>query len=176
MNKLKKAVIAVLLISCCVSLTGCKMGEAILFGMLISNGNDSVPKDEICEYVSKHTAELSSFPYELYRETATDEASRKRFIQNTLGKDSIVKSVYQYSPEIVQFYCGGTGIVTSSTYCGFQYSEHDIPYAFEFNDIAQFEQTSEGVYEWESENRQKTFYTERIQPNWFYYYMEWNQN
>lgn len=174
MNKLKKAVIAVLLISCCVSLTGCKMGEAILFGMLILNGNDSVPKDEICEYVSKHTAELSSFPYELYRETATDEASRKRFIQNTLGKDSIVKSVYQYSPEIVQFYCGGTGIVTSSTYCGFYYSEHDIPYAFQFNDIAQFEQTSEGVYEWESENRQKTFYTERIQTNWFYYYMEWH--
>ena len=174
MNKLKKAVIAVLLISCCVSLTGCKMGEAILFGMLISNGNDSVPKDEICEYVSKHITQLSSFPYELYRETAEDEATEKRFIQNALGKDTIVKNVYRYGDGIIEFYCGGTGIVTSSTYCGFYFSENDVPNALEFSNSAQFEQTSEGVYEWRSEDRQKAFYTERIQTNWFYYYMEWH--
>ena len=174
MNKLKRAVIAVLLISCCVSLTGCKMGEAILFGMLILNGNDSVPKDEICEYVSKHITQLSSFPYELYRETAEDEATEKRFIQNALGKDTIVKHVYRYSPEIVEFYCGGSGIVTSSTYCGFYYSKQDVPFALKFENVSQLKKTSEAVYEWESEDQRKTFYTERIQPNWFYYYMEWS--
>lgn len=174
MKILKRAAAAFILLACCILLTGCRMGEAFLFGMLIANGNDSVPKDEIFEYVKGHTDQLGSFQYELYEEVKADEKSRKQFIQNALGKDTIVKHVYRYSPEIVEFYCGGSGIVTSSTYCGFYYSKQDVPFALKFENVSQLKKTSEAVYEWESEDQRKTFYTERIQPNWFYYYMEWS--
>ena len=90
-------------------------------------------------------------------------------IAQYLGDSSIVKDVHRYSDDVLCFYCGGTGLVSSSTYSGFYYSENDMPYGLEFDGYPLTE-TSEGVYEW-SEYRKESglrkIVTERICENWF---------
>ncbi len=132
--------------------------------------DDEVPKSKIIAYVTDHAAELESFPY---KEMPGNDSEAEAYIKEHLGIDTIVKDVYRSSSDILKFYCGGTGIVTSSTYSGFYYSKDDIPYAFEFSKEAVFVQNGE-KYEWKSDDGQRQFLTERIQPYWFYYYMVWN--
>ena len=133
----------------------------------------AVPEEEIAGYVSEHIDVLESFEYTTNRRFAGNE-EELAFIRDALGQDTIVKSVYRYSPDILQFYCGGSGIVTSSVYCGFYCSAKDEPFAMEFREEAQFVQTSEGVYVWKSDDNEREIYTARILPNWFYYYQRWD--
>lgn len=158
-KKIMKRSMLVLMLAACLFFSGCS--------------DDSVQKETIFEYVVKNINVLSAFPYSIYK-SSTNYETEIPFIQDVLGQDTIVKSVYQYDSSILGFYCGGTGIVTSSTYCGFYYSREDMPYAFEFESEAQFTQISDNVYEWQSEDRQRAVYTERIQPNWFWYQMIWD--
>lgn len=169
MMPMKKITLISLLLLLCLSLSGCMLMDAMVLG----GGNDSASKEKVFEYVKENTEALSSFPYDAYRKLTNDEA-KISFIQDTLGADTIVKDVYRYSPSVLQFYCGGSGIVTSSDYSGFYYSKGDEPYAFEFESEAQFTQISENAYEWQSEDQQRAVYTERIQTNWFWYRQVWD--
>lgn len=166
---MKRIMIAILLLFCCLLLSGCMLIGAMILG----GGNDSVSKEKVFEYVRENTEALSAFPYDAYRRNTNDEA-KEFFIHDALGTDTIVKDVYRYNPSVLEFYCGGTGNVTSSTSGGFYYSREDMPYAFEFESEAQFTQISDDVYEWKSEDRQKAVYTERIQTNWFWYRQIWD--
>ena len=150
-----------------------KIMLALLMAICLNSNNDCVPKERVFEYVAENISVLSTFPYDTYIGSTNDETSIA-FIQDVLGQDTIVKDVYQYSPSILQFYCGGTGIVASSTYSGFYYSEDDVPYAFEFESEAQFTRISDDVYEWQSDDCERAVYTERILPYWFWYQQVWN--
>ncbi|MDI9505929.1 MAG: hypothetical protein QM271_07460 [Bacillota bacterium] len=140
---------------------------------IFEQSDDSQSKEDICQYVKEHVEDLSGFPYLTYQMIWSDE-KKQLFIEDDLGIDTIVKNVYRYNQDILKFYCGGTGIVTSSTYSGFYFSKKDVPFALEFEEEAQFTQTGDGMYEWESEDGQKQVITERILPNWFYYYLRWD--
>ena len=172
MGRAKKFLIILLLFVCCLSLSGCD----IIYALILSGGDDSVPKEGIIQYVTENVTALESFPYESYMSITTgketSDRAKKAFIRKELGQNTIVKNVYIYNSGIVDFFCGGTGNVVSSTYCGFYYSESDEPFAFEFEKEANLSKTSEGVYEWDN-NKGKAIYTERILPKWFYYYLVW---
>ena len=169
MKTITKTIAVLLLSALAISLSGCGAPSALI----LSGGDDSVPKDKVKEYVAEHVEKLSAFPYEAYLETKDDSKAGKQFIRDALGRDTIVRSVYRYQDGVVDFYCGGAGNVSASIYSGFFYSENDEPHAFEFENEAQFMQTSDGVYEWESPDSRHAFYAERILPGWFYYRMRW---
>ncbi len=172
LKNIKKRLVLLLLVACCLSLSGCVM----VGGLILAGGNDLVPKEEIIVYVQEHEEELSSFPYESYAKEfdySYKDDKKAQYFRNLLGRDTIVQDARRYNADILQFYCGGSGNVTASTYCGFYYSEKDEPFAFEFKSEARFAQTAEGVYEWKSEDQGRSLYTERILPNWFYYYQVW---
>ena len=169
MNTMRKMLLVLLLV-CCLSLSGCMLMGAMILG----GDNDAVSKEEIYTYVAQNSEALGAFPYEAYQRDVNAGKSEAAVIAELLGQDTIIKSVVQYSPDVLQFYCGGSGNVTSSVYCGFYYSEKDTPCAFEFEREAQLTPTSEGAYEWRSADQQRAFVTERIEPKWFWYYQLWN--
>ena len=170
MNAMRKTLLVLLLFACCLSLSGCMLMGAMILG----GDSDAVSKEEIYTYVAKNSEALGTFPYEAYQMNVNAGKSEAAVIAAVLGQDTIVKSVDRCDLDVLQFYCGGSGNATSSTYCGFYYSEKDIPCAFEFEQEAQLTQTSEGAYEWRSADQQRAFATERIEPKWFWYYQMWN--
>ena len=141
----------------CAVLTGCGLFD------------DEVSRDRIMEYVRKNHEILESIAE---GGIPGEKADREALIRDRLGSRTIVKSLYRYSDNHIDFYCGGAGLVTSSTYSGFYFSADDSPFALEFpsNELAE---TSPGVYEWKSDTGEAIL-TERIMPNWFYYHMVWN--
>lgn len=131
--------------------------------------NDDVPRKQIIEYVRQNHEELES----MINDGIPDEkTAQEALILDRLGERSIVKSIRKYGDSKTDFYCGGTGLATNSTYSGFYFSANDTPFALEFpsNELVE---TSSGVYEWKSNTGEKII-TERIIPNWFYYHMVWN--
>ena len=154
---LRKSVLLLLSVfAFCVVLTGCR-----LF-------NDDVSRERILEYVNNNHEILESITED---EIPSDRSERKSWIVDRLGGQTIVRSVYRYNDNNIDFYCGGTGLATDSTYSGFYYSADDTPFALEFPSDELVE-TSAGVYEWKS-NTGEEIITERIIPNWFYYHMVW---
>ena len=130
--------------------------------------NDDVSRDRIIEYVRENREILESV---IEDEIPREDAELESWIHERLGKQTIVKSIYRYNDNNIDFYCGGTGLATNSTYSGFYYSADDTPFALEFpsNELTEI---SPGVFEWKSSTGE-AITTERIMPNWFYYYMEW---
>ena len=143
----------------------------ILCAVLIGCGpfNDDVSRDRIIEYVTNNHETLEAIAED---EIPNENAELESWIRDRLGKQTIVKSVYRFNNNIIDFYCGGTGLATNSTYSGFYYSADNTPFALEFPSDELVE-TSSGVYEWKS-NTGEEILTERIIPNWFYYHMVWN--
>lgn len=77
----------------------------------IMSSDDSVPKEEIIEFVNEHKDEL-------------EECAENGDFYLFEGK-GIVKSVYE-TENYTQFSCGGRGMATGfSYYCGFFYSEEN---------------------------------------------------
>ena len=152
----KKILLLIGILSFCAVLTGCRLV------------NDDVSSDRIFEYVSQNHEVLESIAQD---EIPKDNIEENALIRDRLGNRTIVKSIYRYNDNIVDFYCGGTGLATNSTYSGFYYSADDTPFALEFpsNELVE---TSPGVYEWKN-NTGEAITTERIMPNWFYYHMVW---
>lgn len=140
---------------------------SILLAALCGCGllDDDVPRETIFAYVAEKHESLETF---LEGELPNSQASEEASIRNVLGRKTIVKSVYRYNDNILEFYCGGTGLSVSSTYSGFYYSADDTPFGFELNSH-ELKETSPGVFEWESSG--DGIITERILPHWFYYHL-----
>ena len=153
----KRVVFLVSIFVFCAVLTGC--------GLF----NDNVSKDRIIEYVTNNHEILEVITED---EIPSEQAELESWIRNCLGKQTIVKSVYRYNDNVIDFYCGGTGLATNSTYSGFYYSADNTPFALVFPSDKLVE-TSSGIFEWKS-NTGEEIITERIMPNWFYYHMVWN--
>ena len=154
---MKKLVFLIVgLFSCCVVLTGC--------GLF----NDDVSREQIFEYVRKNHEILEYIAKDIL---LSENAEEEIMIRDRLGIRTIVKNIYRYNDNNIDFYCGGTGLATNSAYSGFYYSADDTPFALEFpsNELTE---TSPGVFEWKSSTGE-AITTERIMTNWFYYYMEW---
>lgn len=150
--------------------TGLFAAAVILCTFLTGCGlfSDDVSKEQIAEYVSQNREKLTTMAES---EIPLEKEERETLICDSLGKRTIVKGIYRFNDRVVDFYCGGTGSATSSTYSGFYYSADDAPFALEFP-TNELREVSSGVYEWKGDSGQ-SIVTERIMPNWFYYHMIW---
>jgi len=155
---MKKSVAILVLILCTVSLSGC--------GLLF---NDSVPRNKIFAYVNDNHELLEAFPY---TEMPKGHQEKKDFIINYLGNKTIVKSVYAYNENILEFYCGGSGLATGSRTTGFYFSKDDTPFALEF-DRHELVEIETGVFEWQNEDGKHKIHIEKIRDNWYYYTMDY---
>lgn len=146
---------AVLILS---TFSACQSAEeafsALAFLGMIMASDDSVPKDEIIEFVNEHQDEL-------------EVCAEKDDFSEFEGR-GIVKSVYE-SETYTEFYCGGWGLAGgSSYYCGFFYSPYDSATA-KWPHLTGKPEGNEFVYEEVgSDNR---FYSEKI-IDCFYYFEE----
>ena len=75
--------------------------------------------------------------------------------------------VYYYSDGMVEFCTSSFGLVPSTTYKGFYYSEDDEPHGFQ-NVPVEFVKSETGWSGAESEG-DNTQYTERIATHWYWY-------
>ena len=141
----------------------------LLLGLCACNlFSDDVSRETIFSYVKENQALLEEC---ILQDAPRNNLGKPVYDTEMLGRRTIVKSMYAYTDSVIQFYCGGTGLSTNSTYSGFYYSADDTPYAMEFP-TDELEETSPGVFEWRS-NTGEEIITERILPCWFYYHMIW---
>ena len=110
--KLKKAVCVFLVFLIACSFSACQWVEdtvgVFVIMMSIWSSDDSVPKEDIIEFVNEHQSELKNC-----------EASGDFSSFEGLG---IVKNVSEHH-NCIDFYCGGKGMAAGySYYCGFFYS------------------------------------------------------
>lgn len=125
--------------------------------------------EEISEYVLDNIEDLDK----LIEDNSGFEKSVFFDYKDYLGQGTIVESAYSYSIKIIQFDCGGSGLVSDSKDYGFYYSKDDTTYGMEFD---KYRQTTEedGSVTYHSDDGISYLNTKRISPNWFYYYMEWH--
>jgi len=67
----------------------------------------------------------------------------------------------------VDFYCSGSGLVSSSIYYGFYYVNPDEPLGFQATRV-KLEADGDG-WKWEETNGDNYYYTEKIIDHWYYY-------
>lgn len=78
----------------------------------------------------------------------------------------------KFKDEAIDFYCGGSGMGSETSYYGFYYSENDEPIGMfgGTNISGSFELTPEGNgYIYREENSDNSFYTEKIISGFYYY-------
>ena len=143
--------------------------RAMLYLLIKLNAqlDDSTSEEDVSAYVIAHEEQLAQIAT-----TVTTRFDDEIF--SILGEDTLVKSVSRRSPQIVDFYCGGTGMLSHTTYIGFYYSADDVPYANEFSTMAEFTDEGNGVFSWADEESGYSFRTVRILPHWFYYHEKWD--
>jgi hypothetical protein len=161
--------VAAIIYFVCVFLAGC--GPSWL--------DDTVPRDKIFSYVNANYELLENFPYNEIQEidysSDSYEINQKKeinIIRKNLANDTIVKSVFAYNENIIQYYCGGSGFVGGSTYTGFYFSKNDTPFALEF-DGCELTEIQSDVFEWQNEDGSHKIHTEKIRDNWYYYRMDY---
>ncbi len=151
MRTLKKAVCILSVVLILLSFT--VFSALAFFGMIMAS-DDSVPKDEIIEFVNEHKDEL-------------EECAENYDFSEFEGR-GIVKSVYE-SGTYTEFSCGGRGLAGgSSYYCGFFYSPYDSRSA-KWNGLPMHSYGDGFLYA--EEFGDNKFYCEKI-FDCFYYYEE----
>ena len=131
--------------------------------------NDDVPKERIISFVAENQEKLNAYVENLPEDSEALEA----VFRKQVGRRTIVESIDPYGDGILDFYCGGTGLSTNSTYSGFYWSESDTPFTFEFHAEDQLKETEPGVFFWNSGGGEE-IRAERILPCWFWYHIVWN--
>ena len=76
-------------------------------------------------------------------------------------------SKYANRPDMVEFSCWGKGLVPSSTYIGFNYSENDEPIPFQ-GVMQELVESGRG-WVWQQPESDNHGYTEKIMDNWYYF-------
>ena len=80
-----------------------------------------------------------------------------------------IKDVYSSEKgSYIEFYCGGTGLASSSSYYGFYFSPDDVPLAVAVIPTEKLVPQDDG-YGYNEPKGDNKYYTERILENWFYY-------
>ena len=116
-----------------------------------------------------------------------DQKNRYRPLENevlgrALALDGVLEIAYHTGQapfgedtggDIVEYYCGGTGILDSTTYAGFYFSPEDVPCNLMSRE-GPLEELAPGQYEWReeklsSESITNRYETARILPHWYYY-------
>ncbi len=144
----------------------------VLMALLMLAGcrklNGTVSEDDIAVYVKSNIEKLEAI---MEVDLPRDYIQLEKIIENYLGESSMVEDIHRDS-EAVWFECWGKGIGEPSTLSGFYYTPDDIPVPYWFVE-GSFEELEHGEYYWESEDGLKSYYTNRILKNWFYFKRVW---
>ena len=138
----------------------------ILIAIIMNASNDNNPYNnynDISKYVNENYEELEHIAIEYIN-------------GNEIQKPQYVSSISVHSPDkqyvhsdntIVEFSQGGSGLVSTSTYYGFYYSENDIPAAFQ-NSSKELTEYEKNKWSWTGvgDNRGTTI---KIRDNWYYF-------
>lgn len=138
----------------------------ILISIIMNASNDNNPYNnynDIAKYVNENYEELEHIAIEYIN-------------GNEVEKPKYVRSISVHSPNelyvhtdntIVEFDQGGSGLVSSSTYYGFYYSENDIPAAFQ-NSSKELTEYEKNKWSWKGtdDNHGSTI---KIRDNWYYF-------
>lgn len=132
------------------------IGMLILFITSGCNSNKYNDYTTISKYVNENYNEL----YEVAQEYINGNKPEY--------KEEIKRiSVYNDDNTIVEFSTGGSGMVPSSTYIGFYYSENDTPAAFQ-NEKFDLKKIGKNKWEWKEDGDNHGI-TIKIRDNWYYY-------
>lgn len=166
MEKTKKAIIVFGVFLSVAQIIILWLGIFLFWKILIKGPfNDSVPHEQIFSYVNANYRQLEDVLYNEILEYSG--ADKEDFIKQLLGKKTIVKSVEIVNEDIVDFYCGGSGLSTGATYTGFYYSKNNTPYCMGFEGA--LTEIDKGVYEWQNKDGSHRVHTEKIRDYWYYY-------
>lgn len=132
-------------------------GILLLACMMILWAGSRSGQAGIRRFVLSHQAELE--------EIAADCLSQGRTVERY--NDVEVEGVYPGASPIVQFYTGGWGLVPSSTYWGFYYSESGQPAAYQNVDM-ELVPVSDEEWTW-TDGTDNGGVTRRIDGHWFSY-------
>ena len=107
----------------------------------------------ITGYVKLHAEELEA------------TAQKAGYAEQKDGIIRICKCVNR--PDMVEFSCWSKGLVPSSTYIGFYYSENDEPIPFQ-GVMQELEESGKG-WAWQQPESDNHGYTEKIMDKWYYF-------
>lgn len=112
---------------------------------------------QITDFVIQHQEELESIVGSCLNGGSTV----------TTYKGVEVEGLYSGVHPIVQFYYSGSGLVPSTTYYGFYYSEDDVPVVYQ---NCKYDLVSHSDNEWKwTDGTDNGGVTKRITDHWFYY-------
>ncbi len=135
-----------------------KLWTVLLFVVMMAGGSsDALSKDQIFSLVQEH----HDFLFRCITDNDPDRAKEVTGIQEI----HVEKDAY------VEFYCGGSGLVPSSSYYGFYYSPDDLPLAVDVTVTENLRPEGNG-FGWKQSgglDGDNWYYTERIMENWYYY-------
>ena len=148
-----KKIICVLLVLCMLfSLAGCS-GAFFLF--LVATGDDSADKDDVFEFVYEKEEELLK---------AIENGDFSAFENKGFIKD------IDADETVVDFFCGGAGVGSGTSYVGFYYTpDNDMTAVWCAPSSASSLTPSESGFEWQEPNGDNRYYTEHICGNFYYY-------
>ncbi len=121
----------------------------------LSSCADNLSKKEIISLVESNPTFLQQ---------CVDESD----IERALDIEGIKKIYENKRKEYIKFYCGGAGLVPSSSYYGFYYSPANKPIAVEVTETNNLIPKGDG-WGWKEPDGDNIYYTERIMDCWYYY-------
>lgn len=153
---LKKGLSMLLAVIMLFSLSGCGdiLGGAF-FLFLISTGDDRTDKGNIIEFVCENQDQLLK---------AIDDGDFSAF-----ENQGFIKGV-DASDTVVDFYCGGFGVGSATSYVGFYYTpENDMAAMWCAPSSAALLIPSGNGFVWREPNGDNRYYTEHICGDFYYY-------
>lgn len=157
---LKKGLCLLLAIVLVFTLSGCadtlkNIVGSMVFIVFTALNDDRADKDEIFEFVTEH------------EEALLQAVEAKDFTD--FESQGIVKDVHA-EMGVVEFSCGGAGLVPSSAYVGFYYTaDHDMAALWCAPQSAGSLKPSGNGYLWQEKSGDNRYYTEHICGNFYYY-------
>ena len=147
----KKFLCALLVITMLFSMTGCsELFRGVLFLSLIASGDDRAEQKDIFQFVRKN------------EETLLQSIESGDF--SAFEQYPMIKQITPYET-YVEFYCGGYGIGSATSYVGFYYTAENDMCAMHSGPL---KPCGKG-YEWQEPNGDNRYYTEHICGNFYYY-------
>ena len=121
------------------------------------------------------TVRSGDHPAGIERFVAANQAALEKIAADCLSggqtaaryKSVEIEGVFPGEHRIVQFFSSGFGLVPSSTYCGFYYSEDGVPAAYQNVDVP-LTPAGEDAWRW-SDGTDNGGMTRRITEHWFSY-------
>ena len=138
------------------SLSGCSdILSGAFFLFLVAAGDDSADKDEVFEFVCENEKEL----LEAIGNGDFSAYENRGFIKEIDADETVV-----------DFFCGGAGVGSGTSYVGFYYtSENDMAAVWCAPSSAGALMPSGNGFEWQETNGDNRYYTEHICGNFYYY-------